>query len=128
MLAASAQVIGHRTHRMAQAGANPTTSDLLEFNRMIQEKIEAAAESAQAVGTEMLRLQAQFIQQSLQLMTGGFMGGRARKTSGLGNVPNAVAGSTRIATSLACSASKGLQPFHGRAVANSKRLGKGKRR
>ena len=107
MMAASAQVVSHRTHRMARAGANPTASDLLEFYRMIQEKIEAAAESALAVGTEMLGFQGKIIQQAVQ---------------------HPMTGSARIAASFARRASKVLQPFHGRAVANNKRLGKGKRR
>ena len=44
MSMASAQVIAHRTTRMAAAGPIPNASDRQEFRRMGQEKIEAATE------------------------------------------------------------------------------------
>lgn len=51
MLLASAQVIAHRTARMAAAGPNPSARDRSEFLRMGQEKLEAAIECSQAVAT-----------------------------------------------------------------------------
>src|SRR3712207_5497720 len=56
MLMASAQVIGHRTSRMAMAGVSPSARDRKEFVLMGQEKLEAAAESAQAVALRMIAL------------------------------------------------------------------------
>jgi hypothetical protein len=50
---AAPQVIGHRTLRMASAGALPNARDRREFTRMGQEKIEAMGESAFAVGTRL---------------------------------------------------------------------------
>ncbi|MES3013672.1 MAG: hypothetical protein V4750_08110, partial [Pseudomonadota bacterium] len=47
MLAASAQVIGQRSRRIAAAGANPNARDRREFARMGREKIEAASAAAQ---------------------------------------------------------------------------------
>ena len=49
MMLASAQVIGHRTGRMALAGPVPNARDRREFALMGQEKIEAGAQSAQAM-------------------------------------------------------------------------------
>ena len=60
MAIASAQVIGHRTSRLALAGSVPSARDQREFALMGQEKGEAAMESAQAVGVRMLMLNQQF--------------------------------------------------------------------
>src|SRR5664279_4822825 len=49
MMLASAQVIGHRTGRMALAGPAPNARDRREFALMGQEKIEAGTQSAQAM-------------------------------------------------------------------------------
>jgi hypothetical protein len=59
MMLASAQVIGHRTNRMAQAGP-PNARDQREFALMGQEKIAAATESAQAMALSMIKLNRQF--------------------------------------------------------------------
>ncbi len=56
MLTASAQVIGHRTRRLALAGGQPSARDRREFTRMGQEKIAAATESARAMAREMLAI------------------------------------------------------------------------
>ncbi|WP_341675296.1 polyhydroxyalkanoate granule-associated phasin [Niveibacterium sp. SC-1] len=47
----SAQVIGHRVHRMAIAGPVPSARDQHEFALMGQEKVEAGVASAQAAAT-----------------------------------------------------------------------------
>ncbi len=54
MLLASAQVIGHRTGRMAMAGPVPSARDREEFSRMGREKVDAAARSAAAMGRHWL--------------------------------------------------------------------------
>ena len=59
MMLASAQVIGHRTGRMAAAGPKPSARDRREFTLMGEEKIKAAAESAQAMTAQMMRMNPQ---------------------------------------------------------------------
>ena len=56
MMAAASQVVAHRTRRIAAAGANPNPRDRREFSMMRQEKVDAATLSAQAVGTELMRI------------------------------------------------------------------------
>ena len=56
MMLASAQVIGHRTGRMALAGPAPSARDRREFALMGQEKIEAGAQSAQAMAAHMMAM------------------------------------------------------------------------
>jgi hypothetical protein len=50
MFTASAQVVGHRTARMAIAGPMPSERDRTEFRLMNREKKEAASEALQAFG------------------------------------------------------------------------------
>src|SRR5450759_2435065 len=56
MMLASAQVIGHRTGRMALAGLSPSARDRREFALMGQEKIEAGVQSAQAMAAHMMTM------------------------------------------------------------------------
>ena len=56
MMLASAQVIHHRTGRMAAAGATPSARDRREFALMGQEKIEAGVESASAMAAQMMAM------------------------------------------------------------------------
>ena len=73
MMMASAQVIGHRTRRMAAAGSKPNASDRREFALMGQEKIEAAAKSAHGMAAHMMTMDpflgARAVQQSLAAAT-----------------------------------------------------------
>src|SRR3954447_26361997 len=57
MLWASSQVIAHRTARMATAGPIPSRRDAREFRLMGQEKVEAAAESLQAMTAQCMNIQ-----------------------------------------------------------------------
>ena len=57
---ASAQVIGHRTGRLAAAGAQPNVRDRREFALMGQEKMDATTESAQAMATRLMAVTLQF--------------------------------------------------------------------
>ena len=59
MAIASAQVITHRTSRLALAGSVPSARDQREFALMGQEKGEAVLKSAQAVVVPMLMLNQQ---------------------------------------------------------------------
>src|SRR4051812_12907352 len=53
MLIHSAQVINHRTRRIAAAGATPSLRDRREFSKMGLEKVEAMGESALALGKQL---------------------------------------------------------------------------
>ncbi|HJV62890.1 MAG TPA: polyhydroxyalkanoate granule-associated phasin, partial [Albitalea sp.] len=59
MLVASAEVIGHRSGRIARAGLSPGPRDRREFSRMGLEKLEAAGESAWAMGQHLTAMNAQ---------------------------------------------------------------------
>lgn len=108
MMIASAQVISHRTSRMAAAGTPPSERDQREFHLMGQEKIEAAAESAQAMAVGIVRLQQQMGKLAFTRMLTGTRGSRPLVTS-------------RTVVQIV---HKGLKPIHSRAVANAKRLTK----
>jgi hypothetical protein len=99
MLAASAQVIGHRTGRMARAGPAPNARDRKEFTRMGLEKVAAANESALAMGR-------QLGEANLQLGLTWW-----KNLCQLSNVGAKVT-------------QQGLKPIHSRATANAKRLGR----
>ena len=55
MLLDSAEVIAHRSARMASAGVNPHPHDRREFSRMGTEKVEAALECAGAAARHALQ-------------------------------------------------------------------------
>jgi hypothetical protein len=99
MLVASAQVIGHRTGRMATAGPSPNARDRKEFSRMGLEKVAAANESALAMGRQLAAAQMQ-------------LGLSAWKS--LCEMSQVSATVTK----------HGLKPIHSRATANAKRLGR----
>jgi hypothetical protein len=101
MMLASAQVIGHRTHRIAKAGATPNARDRREFTLMGREKVEAAHESAFAMGSQIARMNSQLGLKAWQDMM--------------------AAGSAMLSLT-AQVASRGLAPIHSRATANAKRL------
>jgi hypothetical protein len=100
MYVASAQVIGHRTHRMATAGPRPSLRDRREFARMGLEKAEAANESMWAVAEQFGSL----LQRNWMLRTW-------QDAMSLSNATARLMGS-------------GLKPIHSRATANARRLGR----
>jgi hypothetical protein len=139
MLVASAQVIGHRTSRMASAGHSPSPRDRREFARMGIEKVQAASESVWAMGRHLTTMNAQLGARAWKdLMEAGnaWMSLAASR-----NVPQAVERQVKLMRSVsqsAASASKlsgaaarmtgqGLAPIHSRATANAKRLSRAKR-
>lgn len=122
MLGASAYVIGHRTARMARGGAKPSLHDQREYTRMVQEKFEAAAESAQAMAGGMLELQGQWLR---WVMAGLNAADPKRPASGAGR---ALSASVKLGSALARTANKGLEPVHARALGNRNRLGRRKGR
>jgi hypothetical protein len=136
MMLASAQVIGHRTGRIALAGAAPNARDRREFALMGQEKIEAGAQSAQAMATQMMAMSQPWgalavrhmLRNSAALMSlagsrtpGQLMARQAALARALGQSASSMAHASGTAAKLA---QRGLKPIHAKATANARRLGK----
>ncbi|MGE5667330.1 MAG: polyhydroxyalkanoate granule-associated phasin [Betaproteobacteria bacterium] len=136
MMLASAQVIGHRAGRMAQAGPAPNARDRREFALMGQEKIEAGAQSAQAMLAHMmsmsqpwsalafrhiLRNSAAFMSLASSHTPTQVVARQAALARAVAQSAVSMAGVSRDAATLA---HRGLKPIHARATANAKRLGK----
>lgn len=135
MLMASAQVINHRTQRIAVAGTQPNARDRREFTLMGQEKIDAAMESAQAIVARMITMQVQLstlaFRQTLEGFSGwiALAGSPTLAMSAKGHAAlmrDAIRNSTRMLSqasgSMARVAHHGLQPIHSRATGNARRL------
>jgi hypothetical protein len=136
MSMASAQVIAHRTTRMATAGPLPSARDRQEFSRMGQEKIEAAAESAQAIAAQMTAMSStiatrafgHWMRGSAALMSlaasrsvGQFVTRQAKLAQA---VSRSATTAFEVSDTTARLARHGLKPIHARATANARRLGK----
>jgi len=134
MLAASAQVISHRTGRIVKAGHTPTLRDRREFTRMGVEKLEAANESAWAMGQHLSTVNAQLAMgawRDLAAAGAAWLTLASSKT-----LPQAIEQQQRLMQSVSQSADSasrlselaarltqhGLKPIHSRATANAKRL------
>jgi hypothetical protein len=137
MLIASAQVIRHRTGRMATAGAIPSLRDQREFTLMGQEKIEAAAESAQAIAVRLVGLNQQIMTLAFKQMTTGATGilslaasrnpvqsHRRQEKLIRETVSNSTSAASQLADTVVMVADQGLKPIHSRATANARRLAK----
>jgi hypothetical protein len=135
MLMASAQVISHRTGRIALAGANPGARDRREFTRMGQEKIEAATESAVAIALRTMTLNQQlgilaFTQfagiasRMMALAAGGTPSRSGKRQSDFvhATLANSSATAFRLSDSIAHLVHHGLKPIHSRATGNARRL------
>jgi hypothetical protein len=140
MAIASAQVIGHRTSRLALAGDVPSARDQREFGLMGQEKGEAAMESAHAVGVRMLMLNQQFAALAFKQMlsaSAALMSIAASRTAAESVdrqsklVRDTMADSAVTASKLSgCTAQlarRALKPAHTRVKANVRRLGRAPR-
>jgi hypothetical protein len=137
MAIGSAQVIGHRTRRLALAGSVPSARDQREFALMGQEKGAAAMESAQAVGVRMLMLNQQFaalaLKQALSASaallsiaasrTPAESAGRQSKLV-RDTLANSVVAASKISGATAQLARRALKPVHTRVSGNVRRLGK----
>jgi len=136
MMWASAQVIAHRTGRMAMAGHSPTARDRREFTLMGQEKLEAGVKSMQAMAMHMLTLgepwaamayrdglrnYAAFVSLASSRTPGQAIARQAALAQALGQSALAMASAATSATKVA---HHGLKPIHAKAVANARRLGK----
>jgi hypothetical protein len=137
MLLASAQVIGHRTHRMALAGPTPNARDRREFTLMGAEKIAAAAESAQAMAMSMLKLNQEVHALAFrQMLTGAtsMMSLASSRTTGQSvarqarlvraSLADSAAATSQLSASTARLVDKGLKPVRSRAKGNARRLAK----
>lgn len=136
LMMASAQVIGHRTARMALAGPTPGARDRREFARMGEEKLEAGAQSGQAMATHlmtvnphsgarafssMLRCSAALMMLATSRTPAQLIARQAALARALGQSAAHFADVSENATRLA---HRGLQPIHAKATANAKRLGR----
>jgi hypothetical protein len=137
MMMASAQVIGHRTARIASAGAAPSLRDRREFALMGREKLEAATESAQAIATHMFSLNQQVGTLAFKQVMAGATGmmslaasstvaqsGKIQARLMSDTISSSTHAASRLADSVARIAQHGLQPIHSRATANARRLAK----
>lgn len=135
MLMASAQVIGHRSQRLAMAGASPNARDRREFTLMGQEKVDAAMESAQAMAARVIMMNTQLgaiaFRQALNGISGliAVAGSPALALSAKGQAEllrDMIRNSARVASQLSGSMARvahhGLQPIHSRATGNARRL------
>lgn len=136
MSMASAQVIAHRTARMAAAGPTPNARDRREFARMGQEKFDAAAESAHAIAAQLAQMNVKLGERALRNMvtgTAALLSLASSRSVGQSilrqaRLARSLSGSAGTATDLSAAtirlARRGLKPVHARATANARRLGK----
>jgi hypothetical protein len=122
MLIAAPQVVAHRLRRMALAGPRPTRSDQLEFQRMSAEKLAAFGEAWRAMALQLLKSNQQLA--SAMMRSTWPIAARRR---GPATMP------VQQMTSQLQSAAldllgQGMRPVHRRAVANARRLGRGRAR
>lgn len=98
------QVVAHRLSRMAVAGHRPNARDQREFNGMIMEKQVAFMQACMGMATATLQMQQRWWLSAL--------GGRRPSLQG----------------SMDAIAARGIAPYHRKAVSNSKRLARVRRR
>jgi hypothetical protein len=135
MMMASAEVIGHRTGRMAVSGPIPNASDQREFALMGQEKIEAAAESARAMAEFVMTLNRQLGAQAFShMLTGSTAMISLASSSSVGQsierqgelvrtMTESALTASQLPTSAGLLAQSAVRPIHSRTTANAKRLG-----
>ena len=136
MMVASAEVIGHRTGRMAVAGPIPNARDQREFALMGREKIDAAAESARAMAEFVMTINCQIGAQAFsQMLTGSTAMISLAASSSIGQSIERQGELVRTMTDSAITASQlpnsagllaqsAVEPIYSRTKANARRLGK----
>jgi len=135
MMIASAQVIGHRTHRMRNAGAMPSLRDQREFALMGQEKVTAAIESAQAMMHAMSVNPALTVRAMKDMWTSAAAvtslaascsaaEAMSRQATLFRAMVNCATSAAKLSPAVARLAHHGLKPIHLCATRNAKRLGK----
>lgn len=136
MMLASAQVIHHRTGRMAAANAKPSARDRREFALMGQEKIEAGVESAIAIAAQMMTMNPLLGPRAFKHVMAGaaaVMSLAASRTTGqamarhaklVRTMTHSVATTAQLSGAAGRLTQRGLKPIHSRATANARRLSK----
>jgi len=137
MAIGSAQVIGHRTSRLALAGNVPSARDQREFALMGQEKGEAAMEAARAVGVCMLMLNQQLAALAFKQMlstSAALMSIAASRTAAESvdrqsklvrdTMGSSVVAASKLSGATAELARCALTPVHTRVSGNVTRLGR----
>jgi len=112
------QVMAHRLARMSVAGASPSPRDKREFERMHTEKTAAFAESWLAMASATMLAHQSLAMTALQSFWSAPLGSRR----------HAQAARRRARQSALDIMGRGLAPVHRTAVANAKRLARGKLR
>ncbi len=131
----STQVIGHRTRRLALAGTHPNTHDQREFFLMGQEKAQATADAAQAVGMRLLMLNQQFAALAIKQMlsaAGSLMSIATSRTAAESverqskllrdTMASSAVTASRLSGATAQLAQRALAPVHARVKGNIRRL------
>jgi hypothetical protein len=113
---AAPQVVAHRLARMSVAGASPSARDRREFERMHTEKTSAFAESWLAMASATMLAQQAMAMSAVQSFWSAPLGGRR----------HGQAARRRARQSALDIMSRGLAPVHRTAVANARRLARGK--
>lgn len=134
----AAQVIGHRSNRMALAGGQPSAADQREFALMTSEKTEAMTESVKAVGAGMFAVGGQMAAMAFQqmmsastaMMSLAFSTTPAQVHERHGRLMrdmmnSAVQSATKMSSANADLAKRALAPVQARVRSNVKRLSKG---
>ena len=138
MMLESAEVIGHRSARMAVAGLSPSARDRREFTRMSEEKVEAGFESAHAMAAHVASAHARLGMRTFEQFAAAasalasLAGSRtaheafARQSALFRSLANPAVTASQLPEAVARLVSIGLAPIHARASANAKRLRRGK--
>jgi hypothetical protein len=136
-ITAAGQVVVHRTQRMAAAGSDPNARDRQEFALMGQEKLDAAAHSAYAAGSQLMRINQRSMTQAwLAMLTAStdmmslsgsrtasqFAARQAKLARTLRGAAPTIADLSAASLSLTRAA---LKPVHSRATRNAARLRRG---
>jgi len=136
MWTAAAQVIGHRTGRMAASGPVPSARDRNEFTLMVQEKVDAAGQSAAAMGREWVSVGSLAAvqawgdllrtgQAALALATSGTIQQSVERQAELARtLQKSAASASGLSNAGVRIARRGLKPIHAAATANARRLGR----
>ncbi|HEX5304969.1 MAG TPA: hypothetical protein VFW82_02660 [Dyella sp.] len=114
---ASGVVIAERSRRMAAMGASPSRTEQREMRRMIDEKVSATGESAQAV-----TLQAVTLAQTSAMRWMALANAQTMAMLGLGRMPSSAPVVNAAARASVALGEAALAPFHRRATANARRL------
>lgn len=133
----AAQVIGHRSNRMASSFVPPSARHQREFSLMGREKGEAALESAQTLGVRVLMLNQQVAALAFKQMLSASLALASIATSRTGaqamdrqaallrdTLSSSAVGAAKLSGSTAQLATRVMKPSHTRVKANVRRLGK----